>query len=206
MPTFQLFRGGVKVAEFSGADEKRLRALLRQHGAPPTSIPQRTKVRVFGLKARPEVNGREGVVGSFDAAKGRYAVALKESADAAAETLALKRDNLVQQLPVEIRLPQGGEAPEGLAAADRAVLRSFDAEALSYSCTLQPDGRAAEAVPLGSVLLPTGTTGAVIGLQGAAEHNGKSGVVTDYDEASDRYLVTIDASLQLRLKRANLRA
>ncbi|EOD38013.1 thioredoxin, partial [Emiliania huxleyi CCMP1516] len=31
MPTFQLFRGGVKVDEFSGADENRLRALLRQH-------------------------------------------------------------------------------------------------------------------------------------------------------------------------------
>merc|ERR1719440_1538538 len=35
MPTFKFFRNSVQVAEFSGADENRLRAVLAEHGGPP---------------------------------------------------------------------------------------------------------------------------------------------------------------------------
>ena len=95
MPTFKFYRAGQQVAEFTGADESKLRAILAENGGPPVQLASGEKVGVFGLKARPEVNGRRGVVKSFDASKGRYAVDLKEDSQGAAETLALKRDNLV---------------------------------------------------------------------------------------------------------------
>ena len=45
MPTFQMFRYGTKVAEFTGADEHRLRALLVEHGGPPTNMAPGTQAR-----------------------------------------------------------------------------------------------------------------------------------------------------------------
>ena len=35
MPTFMFYRDGMKVAEFTGADEGKLRMLLQAHGGPP---------------------------------------------------------------------------------------------------------------------------------------------------------------------------
>eukprot|EP00292_Cryptomonas_paramecium_P028189 CAMPEP_0113669076 /NCGR_PEP_ID=MMETSP0038_2-20120614/4366_1 /TAXON_ID=2898 /ORGANISM="Cryptomonas paramecium" /LENGTH=61 /DNA_ID=CAMNT_0000584913 /DNA_START=298 /DNA_END=483 /DNA_ORIENTATION=+ /assembly_acc=CAM_ASM_000170 len=32
MPTFQFYKGGVKVSEFSGADESKLRDAVKKHG------------------------------------------------------------------------------------------------------------------------------------------------------------------------------
>ena len=40
------------------------------------------RVRIAGLKGRPELNGRSGVAGRFDAAKGRYEVAVEGEAEA----------------------------------------------------------------------------------------------------------------------------
>ena len=48
------------------------------------------RVRIGGLKARPELNGRCGAAGRFDAAKGRYEVAVEGEA----ETVLLKPANL----------------------------------------------------------------------------------------------------------------
>ena len=48
MPTFQMFRFGAKVAEFTGADENRLRAILAEHGGPPTNMPPGTPARDAG--------------------------------------------------------------------------------------------------------------------------------------------------------------
>ena len=39
-------------------------------------------VSIDGLKGRPELNGRSGVAGRFDAAKGRYEVAVEGEAEA----------------------------------------------------------------------------------------------------------------------------
>ena len=53
--------------------------------------------------------------------------------------------------------------------------------------------------------MPTGCSGIVLGLQGAPPHNGKAGYAVSYDASSDRCLVALDATSQLRLKRSNLR-
>ena len=52
----KLYRYGREVAEFTGADVNKLRMLLMAHGGPPTTIEAASEVRVFGLKARPEVS------------------------------------------------------------------------------------------------------------------------------------------------------
>ena len=48
----------------------------------PTPNLSGRRVRIAGLKGRPELNGRCGVAGRFDAAKGRYAVAVEGEAEA----------------------------------------------------------------------------------------------------------------------------
>ena len=75
--------------------------LLRQHakapGSPydPVSGPlSGRRVRIAGLKGRPELNGRCGVAAHFDAAKGRYEVAVEGEAEA----VLLKPANLQEAL------------------------------------------------------------------------------------------------------------
>ena len=52
------------------------------------------RVRIAGLKGRPELNGRRGVAAYFDAAKGRYAVTVEGEAEA----VLLKPANLQEVL------------------------------------------------------------------------------------------------------------
>ena len=101
MPTFKFYRMGSRVAEFTGADVNRLRAVLTEHGGPPTGLAPNTEVVLFALKSKPELNDRKGVVKSFDSSKGRYAVEIDS------ETLALKRDNSVRRMQ-ECRVERGG--------------------------------------------------------------------------------------------------
>jgi ankyrin repeat protein len=61
--------------------------------APKPSLSGR-RVRIDGLKGRPELNGRCGVAGHFDAAKGRYKVAVEGEAEA----VLLKPANLQEVL------------------------------------------------------------------------------------------------------------
>jgi ankyrin repeat protein len=48
----------------------------------PTPSLSSCHVRIAGLKGRPEINGQCGVAGRFDAAKGRYEVAVEGEAEA----------------------------------------------------------------------------------------------------------------------------
>ena len=107
MPTFKFFKHGAQVATFTGADEQKLRAILKEHGLPPTSLVNGVKCQILGLKSKPECNGKIGTVRSFDPMRGRYAIELDAEEDSevdssdeeeakSPETLALKRDNLFQ--------------------------------------------------------------------------------------------------------------
>jgi len=62
--------------------------------APTPSLYSGHRVRIDGLKGRPELNGRCGVAGHFDAAKGRYKVAVEGEAEA----VLLKPANLQEVL------------------------------------------------------------------------------------------------------------
>ena len=80
-------------------------ALLRQHATPqapgrPHDLHPMSgtlsgrRVRITGLKGRPELNGRCGVAAHFDAAKGRYEVTVEGEAEA----VLLKPANLQEVL------------------------------------------------------------------------------------------------------------
>jgi len=62
--------------------------------AAPTPCLSGRRVSIDGLKGRPELNGRCGVAGRFDAAKGRYEVAVEGEAEA----VLLKPANLQEVL------------------------------------------------------------------------------------------------------------
>ena len=105
------------MAEFTGADEGKLRMLLQAHGGPPPMRPG-SAVRLFGLQSKPEANGRRGAVRGYDATKGRYAVELEAAGGADAETLSLKRDNLALCLQaVPLRAMEGAELPSSSVAS-----------------------------------------------------------------------------------------
>jgi hypothetical protein len=57
-------------------------AVVHATAAAPTPSLSGRRVRIDGLKGRPELNGRCGVAGRFDAAKGRYEVAVEGEAEA----------------------------------------------------------------------------------------------------------------------------
>ena len=214
MPTFKFYRSGQQVAEFTGADENRLRAILTEHGTPPVSLAAGARVVIFGLKARPEVNGRSGTIKGFDASKGRYAVEVKPDADGSgseAETLALKRDNLVSSASVELAAPpdgSDGELPAACAGATSGLLVGYDPETHCYRLKpiLESGERGGEVeVPAACCRVPDGSSAVVCGLSGAPEHNGKSAHVLGVHGETGRYTVALPDGKQLRLKRANVR-
>ena len=57
-------------------------AVVHPTATTPTPSLSGRRVRIFDLKGRPELNGRSGVAGRFDAAKGRYEVAVEGEAEA----------------------------------------------------------------------------------------------------------------------------
>jgi ankyrin repeat protein len=59
------------------------------------------RVSIDGLKGRPELNGRSGVAGRFDAAKGRYEVAVEGEAEA----VLLRPANLQESALIPIPTP-----------------------------------------------------------------------------------------------------
>ena len=80
--TAQLLR---QHAQRQTAEEAEARAATTEARAAaniPTPNLSGRRVSIDGLKGRPELNGRCGVAGGFEAAKGRYAVAVEGEAEA----------------------------------------------------------------------------------------------------------------------------
>ena len=73
-------------------------AVTHAAAATPTPNLSGRHVRISGLKGRPELNGRSGVAGPFDPAKGRYEVAVEGEA----EVVVLKPANLQEILASSI--------------------------------------------------------------------------------------------------------
>ena len=69
-------------------------AVMHAAATAPTPNLSGRRVRIFGLKGRPELNGRCGAAGRFDAAKGRYEVAVEGETEA----VLLKPANLQETL------------------------------------------------------------------------------------------------------------
>ena len=90
-----------------------------------------TRVQIFGLSSRPDLNGARGVVQSFDEAKGRHGVKLS---DEAGQVMAIKPVNLVElKKPVAKKAAQEigmAIAKDGWAKAHATSLARLDQHAL----------------------------------------------------------------------------
>ena len=62
------------------------------------------RVRVSGLKKKPELNGATGTVVAHDAAKGRYTVLVKPSGAARTQAVSLQPQNVVLPAGVCVRI------------------------------------------------------------------------------------------------------
>jgi len=76
-------------------------AVAHATAAAPTPSLSGRRVRIDGLKGRPELNGRCGVAERFDAAKGRYEV----SVEGEAEAVLLKPANLQEVIEPALHSP-----------------------------------------------------------------------------------------------------
>ena len=84
-------------------------------------------VTVTGLEAKPELNGTIGVVGAYDAAKGRYAVKL----EGGGAPMLLKPDNLVAAEPAAAEaIAAGAESGEGARAVPSVSASEADTASL----------------------------------------------------------------------------
>jgi thioredoxin len=190
MPTFMFFRHGTKMDEFSGADENRLRGCLNGLRLGLFDIvPANTAVRIHGIAAKPELNGKAAVIKAFDPLKGRYRVQLEDDSS----TVSLKQNNLIQRLAVKV-LQSDGQVDAKVDDADGEHAVVEIAHGVRHS------------VPSDELILPDGCTPVVLGLQGAPQFNGKTCKIISYDDESGRYLVQMLQNKQLKLKRANVSA
>ena len=214
MPTFVLFRHGVKIEEFTGADEGKLRLRIAAHGGPPTDIPPGSRVVLMGIASRPELNGRSGAIVGYDAEKVRYTVQLEADGETQPQAISLKRDNLVQAASVKLlrQSPDGSATslPASIASLAGDIsgdLAGYDGESGEYAVKVPASASPTEPmlIPMACCEAAVGMTGVVTGLQGAAEHNGKPARLLSVDAASGRYVVALSASQQLKVKRANFR-
>ena len=80
--TARLLRQHAKRQTAEGAKARAAATVARDAATPPTPNLSGRRVRIDGLKGRPELNGRCGVAAYFDAAKGRYEVAVEGEAEA----------------------------------------------------------------------------------------------------------------------------
>lgn len=209
MPTFKFYRYGKQVAEFKGADVDKLRSLLTEHAWPPTSLAVGTEVQLFALKSRPELNGRRGAVTLFDPTKGRFAIEVPATAEGegGAETVALRRENLVLACRVAFEQPSDGSdgvLPASCPEGGVGYVSGYVQESHSYLVKLG-DGDETCEVPASCCKLPDGAVGIVVGLQGAPQYNGKAARVLGMDATTGRYEVSLEGGKRLKMKRGNVR-
>ena len=175
------------------------------------TLPPKTYVKLFGLKAGAQHNGKVCVVESYDEGSERYTVKLQDGAK-----LAPRLSSMLQMLPV--RLTGLAQAGGEHAAHDGAAGTLFDYDAESHMYGVELDG-SGDALPVSAehVVLPDGAVASIRGLQSAPQHNGALARVLSHDAESGRYLVQLGPvfdptgalhteARQLRLKRQNLRA
>jgi hypothetical protein len=201
MPTFQLFRHGAKVDEFTGADSGKLRSMLLQHNTPPVTLSPDTRVTACGIQSRPALNGMRGVVKGYDPSRSRYQVKIEGEA----ETLALKRENLVCCLAVVLKAPAHGRAPlpSALDGVSKATVCGIDEDGSNY---LVEVAGIKHPVAVACVVPPIGAIGLVQGLQSAPHHNGQPAHLLSIDEAAGKLLVALEGNaVQLKLKPGTFR-
>ena len=159
-------------------------------------IKNQTSVTIRDLKSESAQvhNGKVGVVKGYDKTKGRYVIAVEDLE----APLALKPPNFTQRLQIMLNALGGEKASLN---GEMANIIGFDSETQCYKAEVDD-----EQIDVGpdNVVLPDQTCALIMGLKGAAQHNGKWAKIVGYDAAAGRYLAQISGTEQLKLKRQNM--
>ena len=149
------------------------------------------------LRSKPQLNGKTGTVDSYIHAKDRYNVKIDGEG-----SMALKPDNLVQQVA---NITLHGVSKTELTGKTGKIV-GWTEDSSRYHVALA-SGQAV-ALQGKNLRYPAGTIVKLHSLKGAAQHNGKWGVVVSFDSGAGRHLVKLDQSgnVQLRLKPDNISA
>lgn len=164
----------------------------------PNLLPIKCRVRTFALTAE-ENNGLEGVVENFYKEKGRYEVKFGE------KSLALKSSNLLQLC--DVKLTTGNDS------VDASVI-NFDAAHLDFALCVKGELRRAQFKEFvlneaayvdgffrdGSRIIVHSLTA-----EAAKQWNECMGEVVGYNKETQRYLIQVSPTAQLKIKPDNVR-
>eukprot|EP00667_Euglena_gracilis_P009774 EG_transcript_9937 len=154
---------------------------------PRICLAPHTRVLLVGLKSAAQHNGKTGLVEGVSG--DRYTVTLDDGS-----SLNVRPPNVVQMPKVRLL---------GNVEDDRGVVVGFDADTQRYEVQTAL-GTIVAAKPA-TLVLANHTCVMITGLSDAAQYNGKWGKVLDFDAATSRYLVKVDANTQLRVRLDNAR-
>ncbi|CAE8656836.1 unnamed protein product [Polarella glacialis] len=153
------------------------------------------RVRVGGLKARPDLNGCLGTVVEWDQGEARW------KAEAAARSAVVSSDNF---LMTQVLMDDGS----------RRMLRSSNLELSSASAVTAsvPPPMSSSSPAVGSAAMPSGPAASIApggrirvgGLQARPDLNGCLGTVLNWDETEDRWKVRMDNGSGKMFKSRNL--
>eukprot|EP00906_Rhabdomonas_costata_P030440 RCo043028 len=208
MPTFVLFARAKEITRLAGANPAKLKEILQKASSYAASAPlaDGTRVTIHGLQNAAQHNGKAGRVVSFDSGAGRYTVQLPAPKGEATEpvTIAVRPANLSQVLTVELTGASDNVEYNG----QSGITMGYDSEKERY--TVQLKNGDTVSVKRESVIVPVHTSVLIMGLTGAAQHNGKWATVVSVDREARRYEVRLlapDSAQQphLRVKWENVR-
>ena len=160
------------------------------------SIPRGTVVSMKGLRSRPERNGDRGVIQSYNAQTGRYAVQIEDSD----EIMAVKPSNLLQHVHATLH---GIESKPQL-NGKRGTIIAWNAHAERYSIYVIDAAKAVSLKP-NNVVLENGTVGQIFGLLSKPELNGQWGTIKEWDRNTARYNVQLSPDKIIRVKMESIR-
>lgn len=171
------------------------------HGRPTTSLGKMeagTRIMIKNLQKAPELNGEMGEILQYDPATDRYVCQVEEN------EYKLKREN-IQQIVDDVEVNGLQSNPELNGAMGTLFDRVLSTD--RYQIRLSRGGSVS--VKPGNLILPVGTCVVIVGLQNAAQYNGRQGTISEIDRAQRRYVIDLDnhgAVEHLRVKWENVRA
>lgn len=161
----------------------------------PDEIAPGSRVVIHGLVKQQQHNEELGTVQGFDRSAGRYVIELEDG-----EQLKLKPENL-RQIGMRVTITDLTKRPE--LNGREGIVNGFGADDRLY-VSLGGHGGETVALKPANVILPAGTCIKIVGLEKAAQHNGKHGVIEAFDEAASRYLLRLPGNQQIKVKTSNV--
>ena len=194
---FIMFGGGMPGGGMGGARPGGgMRSSQRREPKRFDAIPRGTVVSFKGLVGRPEMNGDQGQVHSYDAQAGRYVVIVEDTD----EPLRVKPSNLLQHVHVRIHDVQSQATLNGL----KGTIIAWSEEKERYNIYVMDQSKVVSLKP-GNIILDNETVVKISGLMAKPELNGKYGTIKSWARDSNRYDIQLSADQIIRVKVENVR-